>query len=148
MRLCTELRRNVFSAYKIENYVIAITGQVDVVRRLAFQVCGLAPRIRKFEMDGQELMQVHDEPGQFKEDGKFRDPKWRGSLYSQKIARFNGLDRPGRRRLVAMLKASGFPAEVDESGCVLAEYCGARKAELDLVVAAAPIGGFQLGGTR
>lgn len=136
-RVRTDLRRAQFSALEIDDEVIAITGQVDVVRRIAFKYCGLAPRVRKVEVDGAELDQAYDEPGQFKE-----------RPFKQRIARFHGLDRNGRRRLRDALHHAGFAAEIDsDHDEVLAEYVPARKAEMDILVRAA-LAGSEFGVAR
>jgi len=127
VRVRTELRRAQFSAYEVENMVIAITGQVDAVRKIAMRYCTLAPRVRRLDVDGEELRQAHDEPGQFKQPGQFKDPLQR------KIASFWlwGMEA-ARQRLVGAMKAAGFEAEDNpDDGSVLVEYQPARRAEME-----------------
>jgi hypothetical protein len=66
-RIRTELRRAQFSAYEVDGLVVVITGRVDVVRAIAFRFSTLTPRVRKIEVDGDEINEAHDAPGQFRE---------------------------------------------------------------------------------
>ena len=97
----TELRRNLFTAYEVEKNVIAITGEIQKVRQIAekFAIVGL-PRCRYLYVDGQELDEAHEEPGQFKIIG------------AQKISSFGPFDPDTGWRLYEAFKHHGIEAGV------------------------------------
>lgn len=113
----TELRRQIISAYEIEDRVIAVTGRIVAVRAIAEKAAIIGmPRCRYLYVDGAEINQAHDEPGQFKE------------LTKDKIHRFEGLDSATARMLWDALRAakveSGIVENADGARVVLAEYGG------------------------
>ena len=119
----TELRRNLISAYEIEDRVIAVTGRIVAVRAFACKAAIIGvPRCRRLDVDGEEINQAHDEPGQFTDYTK------------SKIHRFEGLDSRTARTLWDALRAakieSGTVENADGSYSVLAEH-GAK--EYDVV---------------
>lgn len=111
----TELRRNQFTAYEVDKNVIAITGQIQRVRKIAerFAIVGV-PRCRYLYVDGAELDEAHEQPGQFKIIG------------SQKISSFGPFDRDTGWRLYEAFKHHGIEAGIVDhpSGLrsVLAEF--------------------------
>lgn len=132
VRVRTKLRAALFSAWTLDNMVVAITGQVDVVRRIAQNASFLAPRVRKLVIDGEELMQARNEtPAQYSDN----DP------LAAKIAKVHGLGRPDRNHLISRLKRAHFDAAYSEQNeAVLIEYCAARRGELDVLIASALAG--------
>jgi hypothetical protein len=119
----TELRRQIISAYEIEDRVIAVTGRIVAVRAFANRAAIIGvPRCRYLYVDGDEINQAANEPGQFKDVTK------------EKIHRFDGLDSSTARMLWDALMAAkiegGIVENADGSRAVLAEY-GAK--EYDLV---------------
>ena len=111
----TELRRALFSAYEVDKLVVVLSGRIDYIRQIAmrYAIVGV-PRCRKTLVDGAEIDQAHDQPGQFKIIG------------AQKISRFEGLDSDIAWRLYEALKAHGIEAGIvdnpDGSRAVLAEF--------------------------
>lgn len=122
----TELRRQIISAYEIDDKVVAITGRLVAVRAFAnlAAVVGV-PRCRRLMVDGEEINQAHDEPGQFTDYTK------------QKISRFEGLDKTTAMKLWDGFKAhrieAGTVENPDGTHSVLAEFapiCNDEVAEL------------------
>lgn len=126
-RVRTELRRQIISAYEIEDRVIAITGRIQAVRGFANLAALVGvPRCRLQMVDGAEIDQAHDEPGQFKVIG------------AEKISQFQGLDSTAGWRLYEAFRAHQIEAGIvdnpDGSRTVLAEFEPGQNEEVaDLV---------------
>ena len=134
----TELRRAIISAYEIENRVIAITGRIEAVRGICQRHAGVIGsfRCRKMLVDGEELNQAHDEPGQFKD-----------VVAAEKISRFQGLDSATAWRLYEAFKAHQIEAGIvdnpDGSRTVMAEFSATRNDEVAAVLAAVTRIGYE-----
>jgi hypothetical protein len=128
VRVRTELRRALFSCWMFEHKLFVMSGQIDVVRRVATKYAFLHPRCRKTVVDGEELMQGRDEtPEQYSDSPDKLKPT---------IAKVHGLERGMRQRLISAMKHAGFDAEFsEENEAVLIEYCIERKDELDVLLA-------------
>ena len=119
----TELRRAHISAYEVEDRVIAITGRIVAVRHFANKAAIIGvPRCRYLMVDGEEINQAAEEPGQFKDVAK------------DKIHRFGNFDSRTARMLWDAFRAAKIESEIVENAdgtrAVLAEYTGK---EYDLV---------------
>ena len=138
----TELRRNLISAYEIEDRVIAVTGRIQAVRGFAMRAAIIGvPRCRYLDVDGEEINQAHDEPGQFTDYTK------------NKIHRFEGLDSATARRLWDALRAAkvecGIVENADGSHSVLAEHGGKEYAVVtEIVDAVLSQAGYQFVGAK
>lgn len=123
----TELRRKIISAYEIEDKVIAITGRLVAVRGFANRAALVGvPRCRRLMVDGAEIDQAHDEPGQFTDYTK------------QKISRFEGLDKTTALKLWDGLRShqieAGTIENVDGTHSVLAEFAPICNDEVAAIV--------------
>ena len=127
-RMRTILRRLCFSTYILENYLVVISGQIDVVRVVANEASVLAPRVRKSDVDGEELMQVHDEPGQFTDIAK------------RPIAQLHNMRAGTRVRVMGALKEAGFEVERGPDNVVRVEYLPCRKDEMEKLLGHAVLG--------
>jgi hypothetical protein len=66
VRVRTALRAADYTAYEIEKFIMVQSGEIARIATIVARVARGAARVRCLWIDGDEMKEAHEEPGQFK----------------------------------------------------------------------------------